>query len=38
MKGWVRWTALLLLQLTGVWAVEMMIVRGINQDKGKADN
>lgn len=37
MKGWVRLTALLLLQLTGTWAAELKIVRGMNKrvDNGR---
>lgn len=37
MKGWMRLTALLLLQLTGIWAAELKIVRGMsdNMDRDK---
>lgn len=38
MKGWVRLTALLLLQLTGVWAAEQKIVRGMSNEVDQADN
>jgi hypothetical protein len=30
MKSWSRLSALLLLQLAGVWAAELKIVRGMN--------
>lgn len=35
MKGWLRLTALLLLQLTRAWAVELKIVRGMRGNMGQ---